>query len=140
MQTEYPYILLADDDPEDRQDFIDEFNDQNPGIAVTNMQSGRELLSYLSECLPDRLPTVIVLDYQIPDLNGPQILSHLGANERYKQIVKVIWSTSRRTKDIEECKRLGATDYIFKPDSIDELKHAIHVVTTIFETAARTTH
>lgn len=139
MQLANPYILIVDDDPEDRQVFADEFALQNPDITVKHLEGGRELLHYLNECPIHQLPAVIVLDYQMPDLSGPQILSHLAANDRYRRIVKVMWSTSRRTKDMEECKRLGATYYLVKPDTIEELKKAIHQLTCIFEVAARPT-
>lgn len=136
MRMVDPYILIADDDPEDRQAFSDEFALQNPGVVTKHLESGRELLHYLEGCLPDQLPTVLLLDFQMPDLTGPQILHHLAASDRYNHLIKVMWSTSVRTKDIEECKRLGATHYIVKPGTIEELKKAVHQVTSIFETAA----
>ena len=131
MATTNPYILLVDDDPDDRQFFHDEFAQQCPEITVIHMPGGNALLQYLDECPEDQLPVAIVLDFQMPDINAPEILRQIAANDRYKQISKVIWSTSSRTQDMQECKRLGAMHYIIKPGTIDEMKNAIRQLTSI---------
>ena len=137
MQPKYPYILLADDDPDDLQAFTDEFIYQHPGITVRQVSSGREVLLHLDICPDDRLPTLLVLDYQMPELTGFEVLQALAANDRYAPIVKVVWSNCPRTKDREECIRLGATLYLAKPGTIEELKRTIHQLLDIFETAAQ---
>jgi CheY-like chemotaxis protein len=73
----------------------------------------------------------------MPDLDGPEVLRHLAANKRYKQLIKVMWSTSRRVKDIEDCKRLGASHYLVKPSDNQELQHMIHQMTAILDFAVR---
>ena len=137
MQTHKPYILIADDDPDDRLLFSEEFTSFNPGTVVLHAEGGYQLLSLLNERSVDGLPAVIVLDYKMPDLTGPEVLQQLAANDRYRKIVKVMWSTSQRTKDIEDCLRLGAMTYLVKPGSVEELKSAMHLLTDIFEKAAR---
>jgi len=139
MQMANPYILIADDDPEDRQALFDELARQNPGVTVKHVGGGRELLHFLNECTIYQLPALLVLDYQMPDLSGPQVLQQLSVDDRYSQIVKVMWSTSRRMKDMEECRRLGASHYIVKPDTIAEMEKATRQLTAIFEMAARPT-
>jgi CheY-like chemotaxis protein len=139
MRVTKPYILIVDDDPEDLQALSDEFTGQNPGIDVKAIECGGDLLRFLNECPTDRLPVVIVLDYNMPDISGPEVLHRLATCDRYKQIVKVMWSTSRRTKDMEECRGLGATHYLVKPGTIDELRKAVHQLSAIVEMAARLT-
>ncbi|HEV9036025.1 MAG TPA: response regulator [Puia sp.] len=137
MRIAESYLLIADDDPEDRQALSEAFADQHPSVTVKHVAGGHELLRYLQECPIHQLPAVLVLDYQMPDLNGPQVLQYLTSHDRYRPIVIVMWSTSRRTKDIDECNRLGATHYLVKPDTIEELKNFIQKLNAIFETAAR---
>jgi len=139
MEETNPYILIVDDDAEDREVLSDEFRNQNPGVAVIQMEGGHELLYFLNECLTSQLPSVIVLDYQMPGLNGPEVLLLLSADERYRQIKIVMWSTSSRTKDMEECKRLGAMEYLIKPYSIEELKKSVDQLRVFFELAAHLT-
>ena len=140
MQKPHPYILIADDDPDDRQEFSNEFVRQNPGIEVMCVDSGSELFRYLEECPLDQLPVVIVLDYKMPELSGPQILMRLAANSCYKQIIKIVWSSSGRTKDVEDCINLGALDYIVKPSSIDDLQTAVQKLTSILEVVDHLMH
>lgn len=137
METCKPYILIADDDPDDRLLFSEEFTSCNPGTTVVHAEGGHELLNLLNEQSAEGLPAVIVLDYKMPDLTGPEVLRQLAANDRYRKIVIVMWSTSQRTSDIEDCLRLGAMTYLVKPGSVEELKSAMHLLTDIFEKAAR---
>ena len=136
MDVRPPYLLLADDDPEDRQLLSDEFVHQNPGVRVLHAADGQEVLKYLNDCAVEDLPLVLVLDYQMPDLNAPQILLRLTANNLYRRIVKVVWSSSQRIKDMEDCKRLGASHYLVKPATVEELKRSVRQLTAILNFAS----
>ena len=129
-----PYLLLVDDDPDDRDLFMEAFSKQNPDCVVEQANSGRGVLAFLESV--DELPAVLLLDYQMPDLNGPEILQHLAANSRYKEMTKIVWSTSQQVKDMEDCKRLGAAHYMVKPVDTIELNNIIRQVTTIFYLAS----
>jgi len=129
-----PYLLLADDDPDDRYLFLEAFRHQNPGILVEQVDGGMAALEYLKEAAD--LPVALVLDYQMPDLSGPEVLQQLAINDRYMHIVKIIWSNSQPDMKIEECKRLGADHYIKKPANDIELDTIVYRVRTIFDLAA----
>lgn len=134
-QPHTPYLLLADDDSEDREIFTEAFIQQNPGYNVEHASGGNAVLQFLDNAT--ELPVVLVLDYQMPDLNGPEVLQVLAADGRYKDIVKVMWSTSRRVKDMDDCKKLGASHYLVKPGDKHELDAMIHQMTAILDFATR---
>ena len=136
MQPHIPYLLLADDDAEDRDLFTEAFLKQNPGFAIEHASCGKDVLDFL--CKATELPVVLVLDYQMPDLNGPEVLQFLAASQRYRDVVKVMWSTSRRVKDMEECKKLGASYYLVKPADNRELDNMIRQMTAILDFEVRT--
>ena len=69
----------------------------------------------------DELPSLIVLDYNMPGLTGSELLSSLKTANRYRNIPKVILSTSNTSIFIDECLRNGATEYIVKPGSMKEI-------------------
>jgi CheY-like chemotaxis protein len=71
----------------------------------------------------DEEPCLIVLDYNMPGLNGAEILRLLNQEERYKNIPKIIWSTSGSEKYRNSCLALGAIDYVIKPTSSRELEN-----------------
>lgn len=66
------------------------------------------------------LPDVIVLDLNMPKLNGTQTLQLLKNDNRFKSIPVVIYSTSLNPIEKEKCLLLGAQDYITKPISFTE--------------------
>ena len=68
------------------------------------------------------MPCLIVLDYNMPGLNGADILRELGTNERYKHIPRIVWSTSASEKFKNLCLQLGAADYVIKPNNVTDLE------------------
>src|SRR5690348_10681388 len=121
MKPNAPYLLVVDDDADDWLLFEQEFFTQTPGTDLIYKNSGDALMQYLDDCMSVDLPYILLLDFKLPDFNAPEILRLLNSDDRYKHIIKVVWSTSRRTKDMEDCKRLGATDYFIKPARSSEL-------------------
>jgi len=124
-----PYLLLADDDPDDRSFFADAFRQQNQGFLVEQVGGGVAALEYLKEAVI--LPVVLLLDYQMPDLSGPEVLQQLAIDSRYTHIVKIMWSNSHPDMTTKECKRLGADHYIRKPTSAIELNAIVRQVRDI---------
>lgn len=132
MKAGIRYILLADDDPDDQDAFSEAFIRHNPNAFVKTVNDGKELLEWLDGCPADGLPTLIMLDYKMPVLSGPEALQVLASNAAYAHIPKLVWSSSVRTKDIDECMRLGAARYFKKPSSFQELAESIRQINEIF--------
>ncbi|HXD79234.1 MAG TPA: response regulator [Puia sp.] len=126
------YLMVADDDADDRLLFGAEFELLNPDISVKYAGSGSELLDYLAHCPTAGLPAVILLDYKMHDVSGPEVLQILMADRRYAEIVVVVWSTSQRAEDMEKCKRLGAVEYLVKPGTNDDLDQIVRRLATFF--------
>jgi len=83
------------------------------GQTVHYEENGIEALNYLETC--EQLPSLIVLDLNMPKLNGTETLVQLKSNDRYKNIIVVIYSTSVNAMEKEKCMNLGAHSYIAKP-------------------------
>lgn len=113
MQT--PLILLADDDFEDRLLLKECFKENS--IAENELHfvaDGEEAINYLMEIKnPTAYPTLIVLDLNMPKLDGCETLKQLKATDKLRHIKVVILSTSHGDKDI--CMALGAVEYFIKP-------------------------
>lgn len=130
-----PYLLILDDDPEDIDLLSNAFNEKNPHIVMRRAVRSEELLTYLRNCRNEHLPAVLVLDYKMQGLDGPEILRLLREDARYKSILKVMWSSSQRDKDIQTCLNLGAIHYFIKPSSRTELDKIIQQLKAIFDMA-----
>ena len=114
------HILLADDDYEDQELIRDAILAEAPGARVTAVGNGEQVISYLEESQP--LPSLIVLDYKMPLLNGAETLERLGGDTRYASIPVVVWSTSNRKEYMDICLEKGALRFFTKPNDPRELK------------------
>jgi CheY-like chemotaxis protein len=86
------------------------------------VNNGKEVLSALEKLQPDHMPCLIVLDYNMPGLNGADILKEIGGNPAYGDIPKIVWSTSGSEKFRNTCLQLGAMDYVIKPSNSNDLE------------------
>ena len=129
-----PYIVFADDDPDDRDALIQPFLEKNPGVSIVAFGDGGELLRYLEACPSDALPVMILLDYKMPFGTAADILEHLSTNPRYGPIIKLVWSTSGRAEYVDRCVEKGASQYFTKPTSLPELTNIVDRMTRVFRT------
>lgn len=109
------FILLGEDDPDDQEMLKDVFASIDNSFILCFVNNGKEVLSALKKLQDNQMPCLIVLDYNMPGLNGADILKEIGCNKRYEHIPKVVWSTSASEKFKQTCLQLGAADYIIKP-------------------------
>ena len=112
------FILLGEDDADDQDMLKEVFASIDTAFVLFFVNNGREILSALEKLKDDQMPCLIVLDYNMPGLNGADILRELSTNERYKNIPKVVWSTSGSEKFRNVCLELGAIDYVIKPNNV----------------------
>lgn len=116
-------ILLVEDDDTDVLFFrraLKEADVQNP-LHVA--RDGQEAIDFLTQPRPeeqDRLPGLIVLDLQMPCLNGFEVLSWLREQTALGTIPVFIFSSSANHDDIERAYALGANAYVVKPPSLAE--------------------
>jgi CheY-like chemotaxis protein len=118
-----PHILIADDDDEDRLLLRSAFEE----IALTSdihyLEGGFQVLQYL-DALPETVifPALIVLDLNMPKLDGIETLKRLKNNPRYMHIPVIVYTTSVHILEKEQCLALGAVDFIKKPVSFPGIK------------------
>jgi len=114
-------ILMADDDLEDLELMEEAIRDFNPDFQFHKVTNGIAALKYLGAQADHNLPCLIILDYNMPELNGSQLLVELCKEPRYEHIPKVIFSTSDAPAHVQECKDNGATEYFVKPTNMRDL-------------------
>lgn len=117
-------IIMADDDMEDLELFADAIHEIEPEVELLKMTNGKSVIDYLSVRQASELPCLIILDYNMPELSGPEVLEKICRDERYERIPKLILSTSNSPAYISECMEQGATRYFVKPNNLKDL-HAI---------------
>jgi CheY-like chemotaxis protein len=115
------FILIGEDD----EDLLKEiFNSVNDSFSIVFISNGQQVLTYLQN-LREHLPCLILLDYNMPVLNGADILEALKKDPRYNHVPKVIWSTSTSETFRKICLQAGANEYIIKPSNMTELTEMV---------------
>lgn len=114
-------ILIAEDDPDDQELIAEAFAQVDPLLKLCLVNDGQEALNYLQEASDNSLPCVILLDYNMPELNGAQVIQRLSPDARFAAIPKVVLSTSGNPQYIRDCLQKGAHKYLVKPDDFAAL-------------------
>ena len=112
-------VLIIDDDEDDRFFMQHAFKADSSLTQVHLAAGGQQALDLLSST--QLLPDVILLDLNMPIMNGFEILGHLKQSVLYQSVPVVILTTSEATADKERARQLGATEFITKPTTYSGL-------------------
>lgn len=123
-------IIFGEDDIDDIDFLKETFSVLDNSFDLLFIDKGRKLLAMLEALADNELPCLLVLDYNMPELNGAEILEHLKLNDRYDPIPKIIWSTSGSDTYKNKCLELGAVDYVIKPDNVKDFVETVRFMLT----------
>ena len=114
-------VLLVEDDPRDLQRAVRAFERAriiNPLHVVRDGAAALEFLfatgSYLHRCY-SAFPNLILLDLDLPNRSGLEVLQRIRADELTKKIPVIVLAGSKRDRDLTECRRLGVAAHLVKP-------------------------
>jgi type IV pilus assembly protein PilB len=108
-EGEDPTVLVVDDDPEDR--LLVRTLLRKHGYVVEEARDGEEALSRIG----DRLPTLVVLDLEMPELHGRDVLAWLRGSEATATLPVIVLTGSPDPEDEYRLMEEGADDYLRKP-------------------------
>ena len=115
-------VLYADDDPEDRELVVDAFHPYNHHVEVITFPEGKSLLAYLQYLPPHAQgPCLVILDINMPMMNGRETLQQLRQLKRFDSVPVVLFTTSSMPHDREFAHRHNA-GFITKPVEMVELE------------------
>lgn len=115
-------ILLVEDNPGDAELTRDSFELSSQPPAVQVVADGAEALRFLlrkppfSTVMP---PDMVLLDLNLPKINGRQVLAELRQHDELRHIPVVVLTSSDAAGDIVDCYKLGANCYLQKPVDLD---------------------
>jgi len=112
-------LLLIDDDIDDHEILSMALKKVDSSIVVNYAHDGVEALKKLKELVPR--PHLILLDLNMPRMNGKQCLQAIREDEVFGDTPVYIYSTSALPDVVEETIKMGATGYIEKPADIPTL-------------------
>jgi len=115
-------LLLIDNDPDDLFIFCEAVKEIDPDIECIEFHDCREIEGKLAD---KKTPDFIFLDLNMPFINGKECLKRIKEIINLQLVPVIIYSTSRFQKEIDEVLDLGATAFITKPHSFQELVETI---------------
>lgn len=127
-------IVLADDDPDDRELAMDAFKECHLANQVHFVEDGEQLMDYLLrrgkyEDLKDQpLPGLVLLDLNMPRKDGREALREIKANPDLRRIPIVVLTTSKAEEDILRTYDLGVNSYVTKPVTFQSLVDTVKVM------------
>jgi len=127
-------ILIADDDADDRMLIADAFEEAHLSNPIDFVEDGVELLEFLKRqgkytgLTGQPLPGIILLDLNMPRLDGRGALSEIRKDPELKKIPVVVLTTSQSEEDIVRTYDLGVNSYITKPVTFDGLVNVVQVL------------
>jgi len=120
-------ILLAEDDHVDIMTVRRACKQLNVLNELVVANNGEEVIRYLDDSkMP--LPCLIILDINMPKMNGLECLKILKQHSVYKNIPVFILSSSREQQDVDSSFSGGISGYILKPVEFNEFLHSIKVL------------
>jgi chemotaxis family two-component system response regulator Rcp1 len=132
-------VLLIEDSPGDVRLTQEAFRDANRSIQLHVAADGLEAMAFLRRegihCDSPR-PDLILLDLNLPLMDGREVLAQIKANEYLKTIPTVILTTSRADADILKSYQLQANCYLSKPVRLDEFEDLVKSINDFWLTKA----
>lgn len=127
-------ILMADDDPDDRQLTREAFDEAKLANELRFVENGEELLDYLyrrgkyTDPASSPRPGLILLDLNMPKVDGREALARIKQDPDLRRIRVVVLTTSKAEEDVFRTYDLSAASYITKPVTFETL---VDVVRTL---------
>src|SRR3954463_13045251 len=118
MEHNRKKILLVDDDVDDLQLITESLMMHDPTLKIVEARNGKEALNFLNSAI--YLPSLIILDINMPVMDGKETLLALKDNEKFKEIPIVMFTTSSNDMDRIYFRRLKV-EMLTKPYTIDDM-------------------
>jgi len=125
-------VLLVEDSINDAELTIRELKKNNFANNLFHAKDGQEALDFIfaggkfaSVRDLSHPPKLILLDIQMPKINGIEVLQRIKSDERTKNTPVVMLTSSKEDPDIQKCYALGANSYIVKPVNFESFTQAI---------------
>jgi two-component system, chemotaxis family, response regulator Rcp1 len=133
-------VLLVEDSPGDVRLTQEAFRDANPSIHLHVVSDGVEAMAFLRReetYVHKPRPDIILLDLNLPRMDGREVLAHIKEHDSLKTIPIVILTTSDSEADIVKCYQLQANCYLSKPVQLDAFESLVKSINDFWLTKVK---
>ena len=122
-------ILLVEDNPDDEALTLRALERQDIDVPIKVVRDGAEALEYLfgegDQSAPDELPVLMMLDLNLPKVNGLEVLRRVREDERTRTLPVVILTSSDEQSDLAQGYADHANSFVSKPIAFEEFMEAV---------------
>jgi CheY-like chemotaxis protein len=133
-------VLLVEDSPGDVRLTREAFRDANASVRLHVASDGVEAMAFLrqeGDHIDAPRPDFILLDLNLPKMDGREVLAHIKENQSFKTIPTVILTTSDAEADIVRSYQLQANAYLSKPVQLDAFESLVKSINDFWLTRVR---
>ena len=133
-------VLLIEDSPGDVRLTQEALRDSSMSIELSVAVDGAEAMAFLRREAPHakaKRPDLILLDLNLPKMDGREVLAHIKADDSLKTIPTIILTTSDAETDIVQSYRLHANCYLTKPVQFEEFESLVKSTNEFWLTKAK---
>jgi CheY-like chemotaxis protein len=113
-------VLCVDDDPDDRELIRNAIFRVDPSYTVTHATNGKEALQYLMRATENELPCLVILDINMPVMDGKQTLAEIKRHKKLQDLPIVVFTTSSHPGDLSFCRQYGV-ELVTKPANYNQI-------------------
>ena len=124
-------VLLVEDNPGDVRLTIEGLREGEVHSLLSVVPDGKEAMDFLrrqGRYADARRPDVVLLDLNLPRMNGREVLAAIKSDQDLRRIPVVVLSTSSDEGDVAASYDLGASCYVIKPIGLDAFVHAVRSI------------
>ena len=135
-----PRLWVVDDDDDDCRLLCEAFQERSGLCDLSFFKDGWEFLNYLKSgdhAAGRGSSTVVLLDLNMPRMDGVTALEKMRSDERFRHLPVIIFTTSNSEEDIRKTYALGVSAYITKPSTQVELDRAVDFISSYWDGAVR---
>lgn len=126
-------ILIVDDSEEDAALTLESLRVAAPGTSMLRLTDGAQALHFIYATdgfagRPAGLPKLVLLDLQMPGMNGIAVLQSLRGRPDMRELPVVLWTSSSNPVFIEQALQAGASAYHVKPTALDAYRAEIDAI------------
>jgi two-component system, chemotaxis family, response regulator Rcp1 len=136
--TQQNLLLLVEDEPGNILLIKRAMSKVERNIQIQALEDGEQAVNYLKKTLNTAyvnkypIPTVILTDNKMPRMNGIELLAWIKQQPEFLTLPVIMLSSSGETEDINQATALGASSYIVRPGSFNELVEIMEQIASYF--------
>ena len=122
-----PVLLYAEDDLDDFESLVDALEQLTDKYQIVNAKNGTEVISMLQNDFSEHHPSVVILDLNMPLMDGKEVLAWMKSEEEFRHIPVMVFTTSSREEDVRMCQSHKCT-FFRKPTLYRDLLHVAQII------------